>query len=121
MNAMDDPIRNDRPFRDLVRRVGWIRPAYAGLAYGPVGQQIPTARNLDRRFHTPDKRDSVQCCVCRTPQPSFLPNSSAERGERDRSAEKRNRASDSPRQSSTAPTGNCSSDAHASFTSKSCA
>ena len=69
------------------------------LPQGPVGQQIPTARNLDRRFHAPDKRDSVQCCVCRTPQPSFLPNSSAERGERDRSAEKRNQASDSPRQS----------------------
>jgi hypothetical protein len=92
-----------------------------GCLHNPVGQQITTACNLDRRLHAPDKRNSVQGCVCRTPQPSFLPHSGAERGERDHGANKRNRAPDSPRQSGTAPTGNCSSDAHVRFRSKSCA
>lgn len=95
VNAMDDPIRNDRPFRDLVRRAGWIRPAYAGLAYGPVREEIATPRHLDRRLRAPDEWNRVEGRVCRAPQPPFLPNSGAERRERDRGAEKRNRAPES--------------------------
>jgi hypothetical protein len=123
-SPVDIPLGSEQRSQSWRTTAGTLpdgRPPYFRLPHGPVGQQIPTPRNLDRRLHAPDKRDCVQYRVRRTPQPSFLPNSGAERGERDRGAEQRNRASDSPRQSRTAPTGNCSSDAHERFRSKSCA
>jgi len=73
-----------------------LGPPYAGLAYGPVREEIATPRHLDRRLRAPDEWNRVEGRVCRAPQPAFLPNSGAERRERDRGAEKRNRAPESP-------------------------